>query len=310
MSSRYLIFCDTEELHHNISQNIFDWINCHSVVPPTGPVDDLESNIYLNTFGAHGLRPVSFTARSGCSVGGTTESIQLVQTRSQRPLELTLDANTMISCLDTNGHFLYHHSQDSLSFGISYTKENVLHDFKTQRALPTLPVFTLFAGVKLGKLPIYIVFMDSNRVANKSLWSTFYFGESNTRCARVSDTSFDLKRELFDSIIRTPGCKRYGKSLIRASSDVLEIEIFGLDTPERCIASFKRESIPDFNNFLEIESSVPWSFTGLGSIKLDLSSLSNGNLAYLSVRIQTGDCFNQFIPAGMSLDSEFIVTRA
>lgn len=309
MSSRYLVFCDIDDPKGNISQNVFDYAQCHPFAPATGSVEDDDAGAFHNTFGAHALKSVSFVAQSGCEAGGTTNGIVLEQTRVKTPLRLQLDEHSLINCLDQHGTFLYHHSTETASFGLSHVADGVLTDFKTGKKHTKLPFFNLLTGVKLGELPIYIVFMDSNRVANQSLWSTFYLKETDTRCSKVSDTSSRLKQELFDTVLLTPGCRRFGRSVVKAPGDHVELEIFGLDAPERYIGAFKKKRLPNFNEHLEVDASVPWSFTGIGKIRAELGGLPSGGLAYLKVHVKAGAVFESAIPRRLGLDTEFIFTK-
>lgn len=176
----------------------------------------------------------------------------------------------------------------------------------------------LFGAVfKMGRLPIYVMLINSEFMENKCYDD--YEG-TNTRFISVLKESRSVKDEIFSPAYRKGFVTQIGKHEMFVHGDSFEFEVFGeylAEIPSVAKAIYEdslvyphKSELPALNEMIKAYSNFPTKVDQRGVVSVDLSQAKLGDSGYLRIEIEAGEFFKYWIYKTHRSIYEFVLHKS
>ena len=311
---RFLAIRDTEDVEKNISNQISDYV---------WNIREKDNRKEIFTPYSFVSRPRKFALIPGTNSTDTpTDSLYitppLVDISLSNPNDLffKIETQKILDCLDLGSESLFivspnpnNKTSDKELYknlcivSLDSKRRKFLH-FQTKKPICQNEMrIALFAGIfKLGKLPIYILLVNSEFVEIRTFDE---FSGKNLSYISVLKESRSLKDEIFSPAYTKGFVTQVGRHELFVHGDEFQFEIFGdylaqIPSISKYIHEYSlihhfKEGLIDLREHIHVYSNWPSSIDEKGIVCVDLRNIEINQSGFLKIEIEAGEFLKYWV---------------
>lgn len=322
-----IVFAHSDDAEKNLTLRMIDYIieSPHYSGEGIPPVIDDNSNIYSTynrtepTFvlsvenGAEGSTNHGFMIHESAACGGwnSTGPLPGYTVRTMRDAEMVnyADQFGMVYFALVGTSFPFISKENSIINYFKYYRvdDGKLVDCETGMIVPdNETVWCIYTCVKMGKMPLYVVLLDTKHIRSYHMNSKIKFLETDASVTSIMSDS--LKSDLFAPNL-TGSVSGVGKYIRYVSGDVVSIEMFTRNESGFDANEFKSSLGGKFSDYLTINTNLPHIIDANGVVQFDTSQMTNGEMAFAIVSVECGDFFANQVLRQHRMQFEYVLVK-